>query len=1129
MKKNIIKMRAYGFTLVELLATIVVIAVVSLITVPAVTAIIERTRKASFAKSAMNVNKISDNYYISNSAIFSKFNDITFDCNNVLCSSQSSPNIKNLNLGAEGAMGNGYVKIYKGGSVEFLLTNGKYCAEKNPNKEEVKIYNGNCEGIIIDNEKIRINSIKTTSTTKSIKVYGNVTAGKSGVGKYEFYIDGKLDGTIETTDINYDYTFKNVTGKEHKIKVVVYNGTYDKPNFDDSMGMDEKEIDASLLDFGNITISPSTTSWATSKTYTISGTTEGNIDEELQYQVKYNGETYNEQNDKDKWHTISSPTTISIDTMSTKDNPTTIYVRLTDGVNIKSGIPYTETKIDTTNPELTLENVTLTTKSISVPITASDAESGIKSIACKYGTSTSYGSTGTVSNNKCVINNIKNNTNYYYRVTTTNNAGLSTTKTGNSTTGITTVTFKKISQVPTNTSYAQSKTVKVNYVATNVTNPTYYVKTTVATTSTINGYNCGTSTNPGTCGTTATKSYVANTWYKVTESPDITLKENGTIRARINDGIIYSTSSDYVETKIDPTAPINVTLTKGTVTTNSITVVASATDNESGISGYEFSIDNGTTWKAKQTSNTYTFSGLKSGTYNIKVRAHNNSGLSTISGVLSVPTATLTKPVINIPSGWATSKSVTITYPSVATIKQYSLDGGSTWKNYTGAITFTTNGSIVAKASDGINEVTNAGNITQIDTTNPTVSYSLASGTYNENKTITITANDDNFSYMHINIFKDGTSYKEYNGLTNKTQTISLDSDGTWIVYTNVFDKAGNKQNQDPNSNGVYYQIYYITTKPIASLKVLNGLNIDNGWVGDENNITLQLECTSGVKRYDYWVYDSLTNQLITSSSIDSNATIQKNLFTDNLSKIKYSYTTLDPYGKLVQITTNVKGNLIFDLVCTNGEGVVSEKARRTVKVDSAPSLVLKNTDKSTSSLTVQAIATSLSGISKYEFNIDSDYFSWKDNGTNDIYTFTGLNDKTTYTINSYVTNNVGLYTMNSIELTTGPNAICNTVGDCSCSDGTLVGSIGIVCKNVKGEVIYSETVSHCGGSCGPGTSGGGGSSSGSSSDAIQCGGNSWNCLNDIVNHRTPNIEDLNGDGRKDASDVSICLQNKTC
>ena len=830
MKKNIIKMRAYGFTLVELLATIVVIAVVSLITVPAVTAIIERTRKASFAKSAMNVNKISDNYYISNSAIFSKFNDITFDCNNVLCSSQSSPNIKNLNLGAEGAMGNGYVKIYKGGSVEFLLTNGKYCAEKNPNKEEVKIYNGNCEGIIIDNEKIRISSIKTTSTTSTIKVFGDVITGKSGVSKYEFYIDNKLDATVKTNDTNYTHTFEKVSGKNHKIKVRVYNGTYGSENFDESIGMDEKEIDASLLDFGTITIVPSSTAWKTSKTYTISGTTEGNIDEELQYQVKYNGEIYNEQNDKDKWQTISSPTTISIDTMSTKDNPTTIYVRLNDGVNTSDAKIYKETKIDTTAPILTIGNITTTTKSIIIPITANkDGESEIKSTECVYGTSASYGTTGVISGNSCVINNVKENTNYYYKVTTMNNAGLSTTKTGNSTTGQTSVSFTT-SQNPTNTSYAQSKTVKVSYVATNVTSPTYYVKTTVATTSNINGYNCGTSTDPSTCGTTVTKSYAANTWYKVTGTPLVTFKSNGIIYARINDGKIYSSSSTLSLTKIDTTGPVNVSLTKGTVTTNSITVVANATDNESGISGYEFSIDNGTTWKAKQTSNTYTFSGLKSGTYNIKVRVTNNANLNTTSNTLSVATVTLAKPSISIPSGWATSKSVTIEYPSVATIKQYSLDGGSTWKNYTGAITFTTNGSIVAKASDGINEVTNAGNITQIDTTNPTVSYSLASGTYNENKTITITANDDNFQFMYITVYKDGTVYKEYNRLTNKTQTIDLDSDGTWIVYTNVVDKAGNKLNQEPKtSTGVYYQTYMIdTVNPTVSYSLAGGTYNEN-------------------------------------------------------------------------------------------------------------------------------------------------------------------------------------------------------------------------------------------------------------------------------------------------------------
>ena len=51
-----------GFSLVELLATIVVIAIISLIAVPVVTGIIERSRKASFLRSAENVNKISKNW-----------------------------------------------------------------------------------------------------------------------------------------------------------------------------------------------------------------------------------------------------------------------------------------------------------------------------------------------------------------------------------------------------------------------------------------------------------------------------------------------------------------------------------------------------------------------------------------------------------------------------------------------------------------------------------------------------------------------------------------------------------------------------------------------------------------------------------------------------------------------------------------------------------------------------------------------------------------------------------------------------------------------------------------------------------------------------------------------------------
>ena len=238
-----------GFSLVELLATIVVIAVISLIAVPVVNGIIERSRKASFLRSAENVNKISKNYYIENSEKFSNIDEINFNCNNKECISKDLDD-KNSNLGVEGLMGEGYVKIYDNGNVEFLLSNGKYCAEKNPNKEEVKIYNnGTCEGIVIDNDKIKINSIKTISTTNSIIVYGDVTAGKSGVSRYEFYIDNKLDETVENTNTSYTHTYTKVSGKNHKIKVKVYNGTYGKPNYDESIGMDEKEIDASLSNF----------------------------------------------------------------------------------------------------------------------------------------------------------------------------------------------------------------------------------------------------------------------------------------------------------------------------------------------------------------------------------------------------------------------------------------------------------------------------------------------------------------------------------------------------------------------------------------------------------------------------------------------------------------------------------------------------------------------------------------------------------------------------------------------------------------------------------------------------------------------------------------------------------------
>ena len=79
---------------------------------------------------------------------------------------------------------------------------------------------------------------------------------------------------------------------------------------------------------------------------------------------------------------------------------------------------------------------------------------------------------------------------------------------------------------------------------------------------------------------------------------------------------------------IDTTPPVIESINTS-ATTNSITAVVIANDEESGISKYEFSIDGGKTWIDNGVSNTYTFTGLKQGTsYNIQVRVTNGVNLT---------------------------------------------------------------------------------------------------------------------------------------------------------------------------------------------------------------------------------------------------------------------------------------------------------------------------------------------------------------------------------------------------------------------------------------------------------------------------------------------------------------------
>ena len=206
------------------------------------------------------------------------------------------------------------------------------------------------------------------------------------------------------------------------------------------------------------------------------------------------------------------------------------------------------------------------------------------------------------------------------------------------------------------------------------------------------------------------------------------------------------------QVRIDITPP---TLSFSTTrTTNSITVTANGTDSESGVRGYQFSKDNGTTWTTEQTSNIHTFSNLTSGTYNIRVRAINNVNLTTTADPQIVTLVDLDTPTYTITpsSGWSASKTVLITYngtgtylfrPTVAVTTNVaattcsSVSNGAftcngtvvnangtltanTWYRVTSnpTLTFTSNGDIIAQVSDGINfKASSVQNVSQIDNT----------------------------------------------------------------------------------------------------------------------------------------------------------------------------------------------------------------------------------------------------------------------------------------------------------------------------------------------------------------------------------------------------------------------------
>jgi len=184
----------------------------------------------------------------------------------------------------------------------------------------------------------------------------------------------------------------------------------------------------------------------------------------------------------------------------------------------------------------------------------------------------------------------------------------------------------------------------------------------------------------------------------------ITVNNNATVYAKVEkDGQFKDTKTDI--DYIDSTAP---ELSINTASTSkSITVVANAIDNDSGIDNYQYSINDGEYIDHKKYNN-YTFNELVHNTeYKIKVKVTDKMGNETEKEV-----TVKTKEIVTPRFVEETRGNVQIIFPEGCNndyICSYIKDGGNEIKvTENPTITFTDGGTLIAKVTDGINYITSS-------------------------------------------------------------------------------------------------------------------------------------------------------------------------------------------------------------------------------------------------------------------------------------------------------------------------------------------------------------------------------------------------------------------------------------
>ncbi len=180
------KLTTLGFTLIELLAVIIILSIIALITVPVIMNIIERANKSAFKDSAYGIIKAGELHYADKLLDPAGMtNDITF----------TFPEATGLDIkGSRPKSGN--MKVTKDGKIELAISNGKWCARKSLNEEEITIDNNikDCSLIKIPNPIIITNNNCLTEGICENGVLVNVKV--NDTENHNFYVIGDTNGEL---------------------------------------------------------------------------------------------------------------------------------------------------------------------------------------------------------------------------------------------------------------------------------------------------------------------------------------------------------------------------------------------------------------------------------------------------------------------------------------------------------------------------------------------------------------------------------------------------------------------------------------------------------------------------------------------------------------------------------------------------------------------------------------------------------------------------------------------------------------------------------------------------------------------------------------------------------------------